>query len=58
MIVDPTSKPKRKISEAEMRQWIYATARSLTDSGLSIEEYNAITKEICDNFGPRNAGFV
>ena len=30
-----------------LRRWVYATARSLEKSGLSLEEYNAITAEVC-----------
>ena len=31
----------------QLRRWIYATARSMKASGLSLEEYNAITAEVC-----------
>lgn len=41
------------ITVEQMQQWIYATARSFAESGLTLEEYNAITKEVCDAFVPK-----
>ena len=35
-----------------LRRWVYATARSLEKSGLSLEEYNAITVEVCRALEP------
>ena len=43
---------KHQAATERMRRWIYATARSLAESGLSLEEYNAITREVCDGFVP------
>lgn len=37
---------------ARLHQWVFATARSLTESGLSLEEYNEITRGVIDQFTP------
>lgn len=37
-----------------LHKWVFATARSLADSGLSLEEYNAITAEVIAQFVPHN----
>ncbi len=43
-------------SETEkMQAWIYATARNLFESGLSIEEYNAITSRVIDAWKKKKA---
>ena len=36
-----------------LKRWIYATARSLEKSSLSLEEYNAITAEVCHALEPK-----
>jgi len=36
-----------------LRRWVYATARSFEGSGLSLEEYNAITAEVCRALEPK-----
>ncbi len=35
-----------------LQRWVYATARSLADSGLTLEQYNSITKKVVDLFRP------
>lgn len=38
------------VSDVEMIRWIYATARSVDKSGLSIAQYNDITRRVLDRF--------
>ena len=48
---DNNDKLRAKIDR--LQRWIYATARSLEKSSLSLEEYNAITAEVCHTLEPK-----
>lgn len=48
----------REPSIQELKQWVFATARSLDRSGLTIEQYNSISRRVVRRFNATLASAV